>query len=101
MDEHIITIKDTWHHWTMRINLQELARDAGRKEKEDDGVYTDPRTGETERYKGAVYTVYPLTKAKKLLKLIRQFGTDKDFEACDKYLAQNAKLYKYWKELMG
>ena len=85
MDEHIITIRDTWHHWWMKIDLKAVARDAGRKVKDEDGDYI----------------AYPLPRAKKLLKLIRQFGSDKDFEACDRYLAQNAKLYKYWKELRG
>lgn len=99
MDEHIIRIHDVWYHWKMTIDLKDLAKIAGNRVREPDGTYTDPRTGEVEHYKGCVYTEYPMTKAKKLLKLIRKYGTEKEFRACDTYLAENAKLYKYWREL--
>lgn len=95
MDE-TITIYD--FGWKMTINLRELARSAGVRKKEPDGVYTDPRTGETERYRGAWYTDYTMAQAKKLLKLIQTHGREEDFVKCDEYFAENAKLNKLWKE---
>ena len=97
MDDHIIRI-GAWY-WHMTIDLKELAASAGVRKKEPDGIYKDPKTGETEVYKGTYYTDYTMIKAKKLLKLILQHGTEEDWKACDKYLAGNAKLYKYWREL--
>ena len=102
MDDYVIRIwnsESVGHTWVMIIDLKELADSAGIRKKEKDGIYTDPRTGETEVYKGSWYTDYSMTKAKKLLKLIWQYGTDKDREACDRYLAGNAKLYKAWTDL--
>lgn len=101
MDDHIIRIGTVCDgHWNMVIDLRELAASAGVRKKEKDGVYTDPRTGETEVYKGSYYTDYTMTKAKKLLRLIRQYyRTEADLEKVDEYLKPNAKLYKYWREL--
>ena len=101
MDDHIITIGDSngfdgWR-WKMTIDLKELAVSAGVRKKEPDGVYTDPRTGETEVYKGSYYTDYPMRKARKLLKLIHEHCTDP--EIVGKYLAPNKKLYEYWRSL--
>lgn len=99
MDEHIIKIENPWEHWHMTIDLKELAASAGVRKKEPDGIYKDPKTGEIEVYKGSYYIDYTMAKAKKLLKLIRAYGTEKDFKACDQYLAVNKKLYKYWYEV--
>lgn len=85
MDEHIIRIENLWEHWKMTIDLKELARSAGMKV-------------ERPKYSEKVVSV-PLPRAKKLLKLIRDNGTEKDFEACDKYLATNRRLFKYWIEM--
>lgn len=99
MDNHIITIRGQWEPWKMTIDLKELADSAGVRKKEPDGIYKDPKTGETEVYKGTYYTDYAMIKAKKLLKLIRDNGTEEDFRKCDKYLAGNEKLYKHWRAL--
>lgn len=82
MDDHIITIGDAngldgWK-WTMTIDLKELAEATGRKGK---------------KFK---LVEIPLTRAKKLLQLIRRYGTEDDFRKCDEYLRPNARLYKYW-----
>ncbi len=101
MDDNIITIGDSngfdgWR-WEMTIDLKELANSAGIRKKEKDGTYTDPRTGETEVYKGSWYTDYPMTKAKKLLKLIRQYNYRKeDLQKVDNWMAKNPKLALYW-----
>ena len=100
MDDHIIRIGTVCNgHWNMVIDLKELAASAGVRKKEPDGIYKDPKTGETEVYKGSYYTDYAMTKAKKLLKLIWQYGRPEDFGKVDTYLEPNAKLHKYWREL--
>ena len=102
MDDHIIRIGTVCDgHWNMVIDLKELAASAGVRKKEKDGIYTDPKTGETEVYKGAYYTDYVMPKAKKLLKLIWQYGRESDLEKVGRYLAPNAKLHKYWRTLCG
>ena len=90
MDNHIITIRGQWEPWKMTINLKELANSAGirKKIRKPDGSCFDTE----------VVSV-PMPRAKKLLKLIRQYGSDKDFENCDKYLKPNTKLYKHWRAL--
>lgn len=90
MDDHIITIRGQWEPWKMTIDLKELADSAGIKKKirKPDGTSFDTE----------IISV-PLSRAKKLLKLIRQYGTENDWAACDKYLADNKKLYEYWREL--
>lgn len=101
MDDHIITIGDSngfdgWS-WKMTIDLKELADSAGIRKKEKDGIYTDPRTGETEVYKGSWYTDYPMTRAKKLLKLIREKNyRAEDLQKVDFWMKKNPKLNAYW-----
>ena len=101
MDDNIITIGDSngfdgWK-WKMTIDLKELVDSAGIRKKEKDGIYTDPRTGETEVYKGSWYTDYPMTKAKKLLNLIsRYYIQEEDLLKVDKWMAKNPKLALYW-----
>ena len=95
MDDHIIRIsgwKPEGGYWKVTINRYALAASAGIKKK-----LAKPLG---QHYDEEVVSV-PLPRAKKLLKLILQYGHEKDFEACDRYLAQNAKLNKYWKELIG
>lgn len=100
MDDHIIRIGTVCDgHWSMVIDLKELAASAGTRKKEKDGTYTDPRTGKTEVYKGSYYTDYTMANAKKLLKLIWQYGRPVDFGNVSTYLEPNKKLYKYWREL--
>lgn len=93
MDEHIIRIHDVWYHWKMTIDLEELASSAGIKKH-------IVKPGPGEHYDQKVVSV-PLPRAKRLLKLIREHGTEKDFEAVSACLRKkkNAKLYKYWREL--
>ena len=100
MDDHIIQIGSVCDgHWHMTIDLKQLAASAGVRKKEPDGTWTDPRTGETEVYKGSYYVDLPMTKAKRLLKLIRRYyRTEADLAACDKYFAENEKLMKAWRD---
>lgn len=100
MDDHIIHIGSVCDgHWRMTIDLKQLAASAGVRKKEPDGTWTDPRTGETEVYKGSYYVDWPMTKAKRLLKLIRRYyRTEADLAACDKYFAENEKLMKAWRD---
>lgn len=88
MDDYVIRIwnsESVGHTWVMIIDLKELADSAGIRKS---------RPGYSEKLVSV-----PLSRAKKLLKLIWQYGTDKDREACDRYLAGNAKLYKAWRDL--
>ena len=86
MDDHIITIGG-WR-WKMTIDLKELAESAGvRKQlKKPDGGHYDEK----------VLSV-PMARAKKLLKLIRQFNyREEDLEKVDFWMAKNPKLALYW-----
>lgn len=87
MDEHILRIKhhDFDGHWEMTIDLKELAASAGIRLK---------RPG----YQDKVLSV-PMTRAKKLLKLIRENGTDEDLMACDEFLRPNKRLMDYWRTI--
>lgn len=107
MDDHIIRIsgwKPEGGYWKMTIDLHALVTSAGIRKKEPDGVYTDPVTGETERYKGSYYTDYSMTKAKKLLRLIRENAGLEVIDKVSKYFtehfAENPKLARAW-EAMG
>lgn len=87
MDDHIITFGDSTfgHAWKMTVDLKELAASAGiRKER-----------------KGYCQKVISVTlpNAKKLLKLIRQYGSESDLLRCDEYLRHNERLYKYWAQI--
>ena len=82
MDDNIITIGDSdglagWK-WKMTIDLKELAEATGRRDK-----------------KMRVIEI-PLNRAKKLLKLIRQYGTEEDLLKVDNWMAKNLKLSVYW-----
>lgn len=93
MDDYILEIKhyDFNEHWTMRIDLKELADSAGKRKK-----LVNPRGGVFDE----LVLSLPMARAVKLLHLIRRYGTEEDYEKCDKYLAPNAKLAKRWKEIM-
>lgn len=86
MENHIIQISNKGHfrdtEWNMTIDLDDLTTSAGGKRK--DG------------YSGVSI---PLTRAKKLLKLILEYGTEEDFQKCDVALSKNNKLWKYWMEM--
>ena len=87
--ENIINISNSDHFrttaWKMTIDLDELARSAGRRVND----------------RGEIFVDIPLPRAKKLLRLIREYGTENDFEKCDSAFRGNEKLLKYWKELRG
>lgn len=89
--ENIICISNSGRFrttaWKMTIDLDELARSAGKRVK--DG------------YNGGAFVDVPLPRARRLLKLIREYGTEKDFEKCFDAFRKNEKLLKYWKELVG
>lgn len=87
MDDHIIRIQSNWESLRMTVDLKELAASAGVRKnlkKPGGGVFDDK-----------VISV-PIPRAKKLLQLIRRYGTEDDFRKCDEYLRPNARLYKYW-----
>lgn len=88
MDDHIIRING--YGWKMTIDLKELAGSAGIRKNL---VKADGHT-----YDEKVVSV-PMARARRLLQLIRQYGTGKDFERCDEYLMANTRLYKHWREL--
>ena len=90
MDDYIIrlTNKDTFREteWEMYVNLVEVASSAGKRMKDLDN--------------GGSFISYSMTTAKRLLRLIRQYGTEEDFAKCSQYLAANEKLHSYWKGLL-
>lgn len=83
MDDNIITIGDSngfdgWR-WKMTIDLKELAETAGRRDK----IFK--------------FVEIPIPRAKKLLKLIRQYCCrEEDLQKVDKWMAKNPKLALYW-----
>ena len=91
MDDNIITIGDAngfggWR-WKMTIDLKELAESAGVRKQ-----LKNPQGG---HYDEKVLSV-PTARAKKLLKLIRQFNyREEDLEKVDFWMAKNPKLALY------
>ena len=92
MDDYIITFGDSTfgHAWKMTVDLKELAASAGIRR-----LLVKP-DGQT--YNEKVVSI-PMPRAKKLLKLIRQYGSDSDLLRCDEYLRHNERLYKYWAQI--
>lgn len=92
MDDHIITISE-YHFgegWTMRIDLKELADSAGKRKK-----LVNPRGGVFDE----LVLSLPMARAVKLLHLIRRYGTEEDYEKCDRYFVTNTRLNKWWREI--
>ena len=92
MDDHIITIGDSngfdgWR-WKMTIDLKELASSAGIRK---------PLVKQFGQVYNKKVVSIPMSRAKKLLKLIHEHCTDP--EIVSKYLARNKKLYEYWRSL--
>ena len=89
MDNNIITLTNEGRFrtsaWRMRIDLDEVCDRAGHRVKD--------------KYNGGTLVSYPLTRARRLLKLIAEYGTEDDFEKCDKHFRKNEKLLKYWMEI--
>lgn len=74
----------TWH---MVIDVTALAMAAGHRYQ---SIYT-----------GKIYTDYPISRAKKLLKLIYCYADAEDLNKVTEVLAElNHKLDKYWRELI-
>lgn len=71
--------------WKMEIDLEELVHSAGKRKKD--------------KYEGCTFIDYRLTQAKKLLKLIWEYGTEDDFRKMDEWMPKNPKLMKYWEDM--
>lgn len=88
MDDYIIRISNDDHFrttvWRMTIDLRALSDLAG-KRMED-------------KYNGGTFVDVPIPRAKKLLKLIREYGTQEDFQKVDRNL-KNKRLLSYWKTI--
>lgn len=89
MDENIIRISNAGtfrtSSWKMTIDLDVLVKDAGRRCK--DG------------YNGGTFVDIPIPRAKKLLQLILEYGTEQDIQKVDRVIAKHEKLGPYWKKL--
>lgn len=89
MSDHkiIITNSGRWedHVWRTEIDLDQLVESAGKKVK----------------IHGSYFTDYPIYHAKRVLKLIREYGTTDDWCTVDEVLKKHPRLYGYWKELMA
>lgn len=53
-----------------------------------------------DRYTGKTYTDYPISRARKLLKLIYCYADADDLNKVTEALIINPKLFKYWRELI-
>jgi hypothetical protein len=89
MENTTIIIRETkpWigNTWSMTIDIKALAEEAGKRH--------------TDLYEGRNVVDYPIPRAKKLLKLIRQYGDPEDFGRVGELLKTNKRLSKYWNEL--
>lgn len=89
MDDNIIILTNNDRYrtttWKMILDLKEITDRSGRRVKD--------------RYNGGTIVSYPLPRAKRLMKLIAEYGKEEDFDKCDKYFSQNKKLFKYWMEV--
>ena len=74
--------------WRMTIDLVTLSTLAGRRVPDPD-IY------------GRYIVDYPLPRARKLIKLILEYGTDEDFRKCEDAFKINARLYKIWDKMSG
>lgn len=88
MDDYIIRISNDDHFrttvWHMTIDLRALSDLAGKRMEDN--------------YNGGTFVDFPLPRAKKLLKLIREYGTQEDFGKVERNL-KNKKLLNYWKTI--
>lgn len=75
--------------WEMKIDLKAVAENAG--------VYKTYREMDTGRPIREVQ--YSLSQARKMIRLILQYGSAEDFEQVEYFWKGNAKLMKIWKEL--
>lgn len=88
MDDYIINISNEDHfrttEWRMTIDLRSLSDLAGKREKD--------------QYNGGTFVDVPYPRAKKLLKLIWEYGTEEDHAKVERNV-KNKKLLSYWKEM--
>lgn len=78
--------------FTMTVDVAELCRSAGKRERNPDYYYNGSG--------GRTWVPYPLPRAKKLLKLIYKYAEDSDAVRVHEYLKEhNKKLYDYWMKL--
>lgn len=91
MDDNIIILTNAgrWSttSWKMVINLEEVVKCAGKRVKD--------------KYNGGSFVDYPLTRARKLIQLIAEYGTKEDFWKCDFWFRKHPKLWEYWTKIMG
>ena len=72
--------------WSMHLNLDEIAKDAGT-------VVTEVVDGKRVRY-----TVLPLSQARRQINFILTWATLEQCETVDEAFKKNPKLYKIWRE---
>lgn|GEM_PF-5406326 len=85
LKNNILTLSDPWDtHWKLSLNLDAIIKDTGRREK-------NTTTNKVE-------TLFPISNAKKLIKLILQYASDDELSRIDILFRGNEKLYKVWKE---
>lgn len=89
MDENILYISNAGtfrtSSWKMTIDLDVLVKDAGRRCKD--------------YYNGGSFVSIPLFRAKKLLQLILEYGTEQDLQKVDRVIVKHEKLGPYWEKL--
>ena len=85
LKDNILTLSDYFDsHWKMSINLDAIVKDTGRREK-------NTTTNKVE-------TLFTISQAKKLIKLIVQYANDDELSRIDDLFRDNEKLYKIWRE---
>ena len=88
MDDYIIKLSNADHfrttEWKMTIDIRTLSDLAGKRVED--------------KYNGGTFVDMPLPRAKKLLKLIREYGTEEDFGKVERNL-KNKKLLQYWRAI--
>lgn len=89
MDENIIHVSNDGtfrtSSWKMIIDLDVLVKDAGRRCKD--------------QYNGGSFVSIPIPRAKKLLQLIREYGSEQDLQKVDRIIVKHEKLGPYWEKL--
>jgi len=71
--------------WKMEINLTEVVRSAGQKIKEGAYIYVD----------------YPMPRAKRILRLVAEYGTTDDWCAVNEAVKDHKRLAAWWRELIN
>lgn len=87
----MIRIGDVYSWVKIDFNLEQIAKDAGRRVTE---IWADD-DGRPERH---TYVVLPLPQARKIINAILEYGEDADIEQAEEVFRSNQKLYRIWKE---